>query len=53
MILLHDESTGNQYMRAVSKKGLGDGGELEWLIKDMHAELQSWGHKGGQGGNLD
>lgn len=52
MILMHDEATGNQYMRAVNKKGLGDGTELEWLIKDMHEELKSWGHTGGAGGRL-
>ena len=50
MVVMVDEATGNRYMRAVSKKGLGEGNEMEWLIKDMHDELKSWGHSGGAGG---
>ena len=42
-----DETNGNKYMRAVGKKGLGEGSEMDWLIKDMHGELKSWGYPGG------
>ena len=52
MIVMLDETTGHRYMRAVGKKGLGDGREMEWLIKDMHEELKAWGHSGGAGSNL-
>ena len=41
LILMVDEQTGNKYMRAISKKGLGEGNEMDWLIKDMHEELKS------------
>ena len=47
MIVMIDESTDNRYMRAVGKKGLGENGEMEWLIKDMNDELKSWGYTGG------
>ena len=49
---MKDESTGNRYMRAVGRKGLGEGNEMEWLIKDVSEELKSWGHGGGNGGNI-
>ena len=52
MIVMVDEGTGNKYMRAVAKKGLGEGKEMEWLIKDMDEELKSWGHSGGEESEL-
>ena len=52
MLVMIDEVTGNRYMRAVPHKGLGDGTEMEWLIKDMHEELKSWGHVGRPDGEL-
>ena len=39
-------------MRAVGKKGLGEGNEMDWLIKDTHEELKSWGHPGGESNEL-
>ena len=42
LIVMVDEDTGNKYMRAVGKKGTGEGNEMDWLIKDMHEELKSW-----------
>ena len=47
MMVMIDESTGNKYMRAVDHKGLGQEGDLSWLVKDMHQELKAWGHPGG------
>ena len=47
MLVMVDESTGNCYMRAVGRKGLGEGREMEWLVRDMSEELKSWGHPGG------
>ena len=47
MMVMVDESTGNKYMRALSRKGLGPDGDNSWLVKDMHQELKSWGHPGG------
>ena len=41
---LIDEETGDKYSRVVEKKGLGDNGEMEWLVKDISDELKSWGH---------
>ena len=25
---------------------------MEWLIRDITAELKSWGHQGGEGGGI-
>ena len=52
MLVMVDESTDNRYMRAVGRKGLGEGHEMEWLIKDMSEELKSWGYPGGEHGEL-
>ena len=46
---MKDESTGNRYLRAVGQKGAGG---MEWLVKDLHEELKSWGRMGGAGGNV-
>ena len=34
-------------MRIVDQKGLGEGMEMRWLIKDLHEELKAWGRPGG------
>jgi len=47
LMVMIDEKTQNRYMRAVGQKGLGAGNEMDWIIKDMHEELKSWGHPGG------
>ena len=39
-------------MRAVGKKGVGDGTEMGWLIQDIHEEIASWGHPGGITGEI-
>ena len=52
VIVMIDESTGEKYARAVGQKGLGKDGEMDWLIKDMSLELQSWGHAGGESGHI-
>ena len=49
VLAMKDESTGNRYMRAVGKKGVGD---MEWLIRDLHEELKSRGHILGASGNM-
>ena len=51
IIGMRDMKTGNRYMRAVGQKGLGNGNDMDWLIKDMSEELKSWGYSGGQGGS--
>ena len=53
MLVMIDESTGDKYARAVGQKGLGGGSEdMQWLIRDLHEELKSWGHHGGEGGHV-
>ena len=52
MMVMVDESTGEKYARATGCKGLGQNGELDWLVKDMVAELKSWGHAGGESGHI-
>ena len=47
LLLPDDEANGNKYMRPLGRKGLGEGNEMEWLIKDVHDELKSWGYPGG------
>ena len=47
MMVMIDEQNGNKYMRAVGRKGLGEGADMEWLIKDMHEEMKAWGYTGG------
>ena len=46
---MKDESTGNRYLRAVGQKGVEG---MEWLVKDLHEELKSWGRMGGTAGNI-
>ena len=43
MLGMRDLKTGNRYMRAVGQKGLGNGTDMDWLIKDMH-EAVSYTH---------
>ena len=49
VLAMKDESTGNRYLKAVSQKGVEG---MEWLVKDLHEELKSWGHMGGTAGNI-
>ena len=46
VLAMKDEWTGNRYLRAVGHKGV-DG--MDWLIKDLHDDLKSWGTWGGLG----
>ena len=52
MIVMVDEETGEKYARGVSQKGIGEDGEMKWLIDDMQRELKSWGHPGGESSHL-
>eukprot|EP00973_Karenia_brevis_P075577 10499786-Karenia_brevis.AAC.1 len=47
-----DEQTKEKYARAVGQKGLGMDSNMDWLIKDLSAELKAWGHAGGEGGSI-
>ena len=49
VLAMKDESTGNRYLRAVGQKGVEG---MEWLVKDLHEELKSWGRIGGTVGNI-
>ena len=46
---MEDESAANRHLRAVGQKGVEG---MEWLVKDHHEELKSWGHMGGAGGDI-
>ena len=48
MFVMVDEETGNKYARMVECKGLGEGGEGEWLLIDAAEEIRSWGHPDGE-----
>ena len=53
MLSMKDESTSNRFIRAVGRKGVGEGTEMEWVIKELSEELKSWGHPGGERGNIN
>ena len=36
----------------MGKKGVGEDGEMDWLIKDICEELRSWGHPAGAGNKI-
>ena len=52
LIVMLDEATGERYARAVGRKGMGQDGEMDWLVKDMAEELRVWGHAGGESGHI-
>ena len=52
MLTMVNEKTGDKYTRAVGRKGMGATNTMDWLVKDMHEELKSWGHAGGPGGRI-
>ena len=47
-----NESTGEICSRLVGRKGMGQEGEMDWVVKDLAEELRTWGHAGGPGGKL-
>ena len=47
-----NEETNDKYSRAVGRKGLGQSGEMDWLVRDASAELKTWGHAGGESGSI-
>ena len=52
LLVMVDEETNDKYARAVGQKGLGQSGEMDWLVRDMSAELKAWGHGGGSSGSI-
>ena len=47
LVIVTDEDTGDKYARAVGRKGVGEHGEMDLLIRDISFELKSWEHQGG------
>ena len=41
-LVMKNEQTGERYARAVGQKGLGTEGEMDWQIKDISQDLESW-----------
>ena len=52
MIVMVDEEAGETFAMGVSQKGVGEDGEMKWLIDDMQRELKNWGHPGGESSHL-
>ena len=52
MLVVVNERTKEKFARLTGKKGMGEGGEMDWLVKDLAEELKTWGHAGGAGGKL-
>ncbi len=46
-IVMVDEQSGNQYMRIVDQKGIGNHQDTMGIVKDMHVKLKAWGKPGG------
>ena len=40
-----NESTNDKYARAAGQKRIGTEGAVQWLVKDVAAELRAWGHQ--------
>ena len=51
LVAMH-ESTDEKHARAARQKGVGSEGEAQWLVKDVAAEMRTWGHQGGEGGKV-
>ena len=47
-----DSKTNEKFARSVNQKGLGQQGEVDWLVKSAVEELQSWGYNGGPAGHI-
>ena len=47
LLVMVDEASGSKFARATGMKGIGDRGEMDWLIKDISETWNSWGHIGG------
>ena len=43
ILVMVDEQTKDEYARAVGQKGLGNIGEMDWLVKDMSTEMKVLG----------
>ena len=52
VFVMADEATGNKFSRLVAQKGVGQHGQMDWLILESCMELKSWGHAGGEGGHI-
>ena len=48
--VLVNEGPGEKYVRASGRKGVGEDGVVDWLMKDISEESKAWGHQGGEGG---
>ena len=48
LFVMIDEENSDKYSRVVEKQGLGDNGEMDWLVKDISDELKAWGGEGHQ-----
>ena len=46
-LIMLDEATGNEHAMMADEIGPGKKGDLTWPMKDVHEELNSWGHPGG------
>ena len=52
MLVMVNEATGEKFARATGRKGLGESGSMDWLMKDMVEQHNGWGHQGGVNGKV-
>ena len=52
VLVVLNEKTNEKYARAAGQKGIGTEGAVQWLVKDVAAEMRTWGHQGGTGGKI-
>ena len=51
LVVLNLESN-EKFARMTGRKGVGEAGERDWLIKELSREMRTWGHAGGPGGRI-
>ena len=49
ILVMADERTGSRMARLTGRKGLGEYGEMDWLLEELSKTLKGWGHTGGPG----
>ena len=52
MLVVLNEESNEKFARMTGRKGVGEAGECDWLIKELSREMRTWDHAGGPGGRI-
>ena len=52
MLVIVDQVTGDRFARLAGHKGIAEGSERMWLVKQASGVLTTWGHQGGVEGRI-